>query len=140
MIYVLSLRGCSRGLDRCSLGLCVYEGVVRLYHGVYVWFLAGLLRLRVETRCNPSRTAIHRSINREPSELTHPDEVAFTDAATLEKLLYIHRQFFDLRGVELLNILQNTDVVVLDKVDRDALPAKASRPSDAVNILLPTRR
>jgi len=57
-------------------------------------------------------------------------------AAELDKVSNVHRHLVDLRRVVLLNVAQDTDVVVLHKVDRDTLAAETTRPADAVNVEL----
>lgn len=42
----------------------------------------------------------------------------------------VHRHLVDLRGVVLLDVAQDADVVVLDEVDGHALPAVPPRPAD----------
>lgn len=57
-------------------------------------------------------------------------------AAELDKVGNIHRHLVDLRRVVLLNVTQDTNVVVLHKVDRDTLAAETTRPADTVNVQL----
>jgi len=45
---------------------------------------------------------------------------------TLDQVGNVHGHFIDLRGVVLLNVTQNTNVVVLHEVDRHTLPAESS--------------
>ena len=51
-------------------------------------------------------------------------------------VLTVHGHLVDLRGVVLLNVPEDPDVVVLDKVDSHALAAKPARTADAVDVQL----
>merc|ERR1712113_292130 len=48
----------------------------------------------------------------------------------------IHGHLIDLGGVELLNVAKNTNVIILDKINRDAFAAEAARASNAVDVEL----
>mmetsp|Transcript_1012 Transcript_1012/g.2689 ORF Transcript_1012/g.2689 Transcript_1012/m.2689 type:complete len:399 (+) Transcript_1012:376-1572(+) len=48
----------------------------------------------------------------------------------------VHRHLVDLRGVELLDVAQDADVLRLDEVDGDALAAEAAGAPDAVDVQL----
>ena len=47
-------------------------------------------------------------------------------------VLTVHGHFIDLRGVELLDVSQDADVVILHEVDRHTLAAEATRTTDSV--------
>mmetsp|Transcript_47404 Transcript_47404/g.136941 ORF Transcript_47404/g.136941 Transcript_47404/m.136941 type:complete len:469 (-) Transcript_47404:55-1461(-) len=54
----------------------------------------------------------------------------------LDEVGDVHGHLIDLRGVELLDVAEDSDVVVLDEVDGHALPAEAARAADAVDVEL----
>ena len=45
-------------------------------------------------------------------------------------------EWTNLRGVVLLNVAENSDVVGFDKVDGDTLAAESTRTTDAMNVQL----
>lgn len=48
----------------------------------------------------------------------------------------VHWHFVDLGGVVLLNVSEDSDVVILDKVDGHTFSAETTRTTDAMNIQL----
>lgn len=54
----------------------------------------------------------------------------------LNKIRHIHGHLVNLRGIVLLNVSQDSDVVGLDKVDGNTLATKAARATDPVNVQL----
>merc|ERR1711973_759757 len=59
-----------------------------------------------------------------------------TNLLVLNQVGNVHRHFIDLSGVVLLNVSEDSDVVVLDKVDGDTLSAETTRPTDPVDVQL----
>lgn len=57
--------------------------------------------------------------------------------APLQQVSHIVGHFFDLGAVELFDVPERPHVIVADKIDRHALAAEPSRPSDAMNVQLP---
>ena len=49
-------------------------------------------------------------------------------------------EWTNLRGVVLLNVAENSDVVGFDKVDGDTLAAESTRTTDAMNVQLTIAR
>lgn len=49
---------------------------------------------------------------------------------------YVHRHLVDLRGIVLLDVPQDSDVVGLDEVDGDTLATKTTRSTDAMDVQL----
>lgn len=47
---------------------------------------------------------------------------------------YVHRHLVDLRGIVLLDVPKDSDVVGLDKIDGDTLAAETTRPTDAMDV------
>ena len=47
-----------------------------------------------------------------------------------------NNEWTNLRGVVLLNVAENSDVVGFDKVDGDTLAAESTRTTDAMNVQL----
>ena len=56
----------------------------------------------------------------------------------IHTMFLVHKKcrLSDLRGVVLLDVAKNSDVVGLDKVDGDTLAAETTRTTDAVNVQL----
>merc|ERR1719233_1515004 len=54
----------------------------------------------------------------------------------LDQVSHIHGHFIDLCGVVLLNVSQNSDVIILHEVDGNTLPAKSTRSTDPVDVQL----
>mmetsp|Transcript_138 Transcript_138/g.252 ORF Transcript_138/g.252 Transcript_138/m.252 type:complete len:462 (+) Transcript_138:109-1494(+) len=79
-----------------------------------------------------------RGTRQKGSALTHALGVALPagHAPPLDQVGDVHRHLVDLSGIELLNVAQNSDVVVLDEVDGDALAAEAARAANAVDVEL----
>merc|ERR1719474_2501538 len=58
------------------------------------------------------------------------------ERATLNEVSNVHWHFVNLGGVVLLNVPQDSDVIVLDKVDCNTLTAEPSRPSNPMDVEL----
>ena len=54
----------------------------------------------------------------------------------LNEICDVHGHLIDLRRVKLLNVSEDTNVVILDEVDRDTFPPEATRPPNTVDIQL----
>lgn len=57
-------------------------------------------------------------------------------ARALNKFADVHGHLVDLRGVVLLDVAQNADVVRLDEVDRHTLATVTTRAADAMDVQL----
>mmetsp|Transcript_73098 Transcript_73098/g.158084 ORF Transcript_73098/g.158084 Transcript_73098/m.158084 type:complete len:321 (+) Transcript_73098:2-964(+) len=86
---------------------------------------------------HPSQRQVARPHGRAPllPPATLPRAQAL-HAASSDEVRDVHRHLVDLRGVELLDVAQDPDVVVLDKVDGDALASEAPGAADAVDVQL----
>ena len=65
-----------------------------------------------------------------------PPHPALRRAPRLHEVLKVHRHLVDLRRVVLLDVAQDADVVLLDKVDGHTLAPVAPRAADAVDVVL----
>merc|ERR1712194_828653 len=65
--------------------------------------------------------------------LSRPLERAATAS---DEVSDVHWHFVDLRGIELLDVAKDPDVVILHEVDGNAFAAKTARPSNSVDIEL----
>ena len=71
----------------------------------------------------------HKQTNKQTNRQT--DRHTFTRTGIKER-----RRATNLRGVVLLDISQNPDVVGLDEIDGDTLAAETTRPTDPMNVQL----
>lgn len=63
-------------------------------------------------------------------------KIAKTDGSELDEVGNVHGHLIDLGSVVLLDIAQNTNIIVLDEVDGDSLATKPTRTPDTVDVQL----
>ena len=86
-----------------------------------------------QARCHTMKSSSHfmRQVFRSMSHITFL-QVWVSKRIEVKKSYH----FINLCGVELLNVSEDPDVVISDKVDGDTLPAKSTRSPNAVDVQL----